>query len=390
MSKLFNRDNILIITQEFDYRAGAGIYAYELALSLSRSGASVHIMCPGLRTEKEIIGSNITVHRHRVISGFFLRVPTHHIQVWRCSKKIIKLSGITIIHSNNYGGAFVRRGRALFVATIHHPAREELKNVIGLQKLIFRADILFEKITIKRARLIIADSHMVEYMLKRIAPNKKIFTLPCGIDLHVFKKQAHDTVRKSLGIPRGVLILFCPGGARGKRKGTLDLFKALEGITTPAYRCVVTGGFGTTNLGWESEARLALNNANLADKFIFVDYVTREMIPKLYSAADIVVYPSLLEGFGLPALEALACERPFIGTKTGELPYIVKNGQNGLLVDVNSPTQLQEALETLMHSANTRKKLAKNARQSIANYSWDSLAISVLDLYKQTLEETQL
>jgi glycosyltransferase involved in cell wall biosynthesis len=375
---------VLFIAQEFSNRGGGGVYANELVKSLEKLGVDVHVMCPGPKTKIKKLSNNVTLHTHKVIALPLLKVPSHHLQVRFRSRRIIKKYSVNIIHSNNYSGAYSYK-KVPMLATIHHLALDEVINAARFQRLLYRADCYFEKRTIKRATVILVDSHIVKRQLEKNNISKDIKLLPCGIDLNVFKNQPSKKVRQNLGLDKDEILLYFPGGARAKRKGALNLISALKKVQYKKFKCLVSGSIGGREIGWRHEFQSALKSSKLADQFIFLGEIERSELPKYYSATDIVVYPSILEGFGLPALEALACEKSLICTKTGEMPYIVKNGQNGLIVDVDNPDQLCRALDKLMGSGAARQKLERNARSSIDNYSWDSLAMSVLNLYKQTL-----
>lgn len=377
---------ILLITQGFYYDGGASVYAYELAKSLANRGIEVHVMCPGAKTGLEKIHPNIIIHTHRAIRLPLLFVPSHHFQVYLRSKKLVKKYKISTIHSNNNAGAFAYKNVPTIV-TIHHSAADEVKqHKSRLQRFIYSADIFFEKKTINSASVIITDSHVVKESLQKIALNKPIQVLPCGVDLSFFRNTPALTTRKKLGVRPNELLLFFPGGSRSKRKGALDLFSALREMNNQNYRCVISGD-PRNDIGWSQDFRKSLKNSGLEDKFILLGEINFSELPEYYSAADIVVYPSTLEGFGLPALEAVACGRPFIGTRTGEMPYIIKNGHNGVLVDTNSPHQLRTALERLMSRESERKKLADNARKSVMRYSWAALGKEVTDLHMRATQE---
>jgi D-inositol-3-phosphate glycosyltransferase len=377
---------LLFITQGFSLEGGGSdVYAYELVRSVARQGIEVHVMCPGDKTKIERLAPRVTVHWHRSLRLPLLFVPFHHVQIRLRAVKIIEQSGITSVHSNNNAGAFASK-KLPTIATIHHLATDEVNQHKSLfQRLIYSADIYFEKRTIHRSSAIVTDSHLVKKSLQKIAPRKPIQVLPCGVDLTFFRRRPAEAIRKKLGIKRDEILLFFPGGSRSKRKGALDLFSALRNVSQQNYRCIVSGD-PRADIGWDREFRAALKNSGLQNKFTLLGEIDFSELPSYYSAADTVVYPSTMEGFGLPALESLACGRPFIGTRTGEMPYIIKNGHNGLLVDTHNPRQLQKALERLMNSAAERKKLARHARKSVESYSWDSLGKSVINLHNKIMK----
>jgi glycosyltransferase involved in cell wall biosynthesis len=338
----------------------------------------------GPRTKTERITHNIFVHYVKIVNLPGIKVPSFHLQVLFRSKLLIKKYDVSIIHSNNYAAAFAST-LVPTVATIHHPAIYEVKQHTSfIQRIIYSADIFFERCTVNRARAVVADSHITKNALEKMY-NKPIKIVPCGIDTSLFKIQSSRTIRNEIGINATDVVLFFPGGSRSKRKGAEVLFAALKKVPFDNYRCIVSGS-PRGDIGWAQEFRNALRDSGLMNKIILLDEVSFTDLPKYYSAADLVVYPSILEGFGLPALEALSCGKAFIGSRTGEIPYIIKDGHNGILVEVNDVSELQQALEKLMTNKQMRTKLATNARKSVNSYSWDAIAKSIGLIYTQVLE----
>lgn len=378
------RIGILFITQELSKRSGggAGIYAYELSKHIADRGIKTHVMAPGEKTYTEHVNPNLSIHWHRVINLPLLKVPSHHFQVWAKSKKIARTHGLSTIHSNNFAGAFAFKGIPQ-IATIHHPAYDEIKNATGLQKLLYCPDLFFEKRTIRRSRKIIVPSHLVKALLIKNNVRKRIHVIPNGIDLSFFKKTSSLKARASLGLEEDRFYIFFPGGARAKRKGALDLVKAFSQLRNVNFKCIITGT--SREIGWHKELRNAINNEGINDKFIWIGEVVYKLLPKYYSLADIVVYPSIFEGFGLPILEALAIGKPVICTKTGEAPYIIKNNRNGLLVDGGDSAKLAEAINVLVKSAGIRRVLSKRGVLTAKEYSWETAAAKVTNVHQEEM-----
>jgi alpha-1,3-rhamnosyl/mannosyltransferase len=95
----------------------------------------------------------------------------------------------------------------------------------------------------------------------------------------------------------------------------------------------------------------------------------------LYNGAAVVAMPSLWEGFGLPALEAMACGKSVIAGARGALPEVV--GETGLLVDVEQPSRLQSGLEQLLADDASRARLGQAARERASTFSWERTAAAV-------------
>ena len=115
----------------------------------------------------------------------------------------------------------------------------------------------------------------------------------------------------------------------------------------------------------------------------FTGWVDEADKPALYSAADIFVFPSRYEGFGLPVLEALTCGTPTITSNVSSLPEIV--GQAGLLVSPDDQAGLVDAMERLLHDPRLREKLRALALEQAARFSWQETARATAEIYAQAL-----
>jgi len=115
---------------------------------------------------------------------------------------------------------------------------------------------------------------------------------------------------------------------------------------------------------------------DLAGKVSFPGYVSTEDLAALFSGAVAFVFPSLYEGFGLPILEAMACEVPVISSNTSSLPEVV--GDAGLLVDPHNVKELCEAMARLYHDPVLRNELISRGKRRRRLFSWEACAHQVL------------
>jgi glycosyltransferase involved in cell wall biosynthesis len=102
-------------------------------------------------------------------------------------------------------------------------------------------------------------------------------------------------------------------------------------------------------------------------------------LPSLYSAARVLAYPSLYEGFGLPMLEAMACGTPVVASTASSLPEVA--GQAALLVDPYDVDALTHALDLAHNDANTRNRLIRLGRLRATQFRWDESARQLVQLY---------
>jgi len=116
---------------------------------------------------------------------------------------------------------------------------------------------------------------------------------------------------------------------------------------------------------------------------IFLGKVSDEDLPKIYNMSEFLVLPSLLEGFGVVLLEAMACAKPCIATNVGAIPEIVEDGKTGLLVPPADSSALCEAMNKLLTDRKLSRELGENGRKKVEEiYSWEIIAKQTFAVYK--------
>jgi len=115
----------------------------------------------------------------------------------------------------------------------------------------------------------------------------------------------------------------------------------------------------------------------------FAGYVRDQDMPAVYTLAEVLVFPSLYEGFGLPPLEAMACGTPVVTSNATSIPEIV--GDAAVLVDPESPAEIAGALEMVLSSSDMRSDLIEKGTARVANFSWRRCAEETRNLYERVL-----
>ncbi len=143
-------------------------------------------------------------------------------------------------------------------------------------------------------------------------------------------------------------------GDLDSRKNVLGLINAFRSVKRKmiSHKLVLTGRKVPKNVIKEIE------KLNLNKDVIFTGYVPDEDLPALYNAADLFVYPSIYEGFGLPPLEAMACGTPVITSNVSSLPEVV--GDAGIMVDPYNITNITAAMEQILTDDELKNSLIKN------------------------------
>jgi len=141
-------------------------------------------------------------------------------------------------------------------------------------------------------------------------------------------------------------------------------------------RLVIVGG-----KGWlYEEIFAAVERLGLGNKVVFPGFVADEHLPALYNLADLFVFPSLYEGFGLPPLEALACGTPVITSDASSLPEVV--GQAGLMVEATDVAALAQAMRRVLEDDALREGMIARGLEQARKFTWEKAAAKLLSLYE--------
>jgi glycosyltransferase involved in cell wall biosynthesis len=129
------------------------------------------------------------------------------------------------------------------------------------------------------------------------------------------------------------------------------------------------------------DPRPDVERLGLADSVVLIDRVGDDEARALHAGADVFVYPSLYEGFGLPPLEAMACGAPVVCSSASSLPEVV--GEAGLLFDPTDVGAISEAIWRVATDAELRAHLARSAPAAAARFTWETTATATLDVYRE-------
>jgi len=176
--------------------------------------------------------------------------------------------------------------------------------------------------------------------------------------------------------------ILCVGRASDPNKGIKTLIAALAKLAPPARLTLVDAG------GSGNDARRWARSLGCADRLEITGRIPNRDLVNLYRRAALVVLPSRYEGFGLPAVEAMACETPVVATSAGALPEVMGVGNGGLLVPRDDPGALAKAVETLLERPEMRREMGARARPLIeATFSWPRVAERTARIYQEVVEE---
>ncbi|MEQ9623729.1 glycosyltransferase family 4 protein [Coleofasciculus chthonoplastes] len=136
--------------------------------------------------------------------------------------------------------------------------------------------------------------------------------------------------------------------------------------------------------GWHHQPIFAaIENSPWNHHIHHLDYLCDEQVARFYSKADVFVYPSHYEGFGLPVLEAMTLGAPVVTSNTSSLPEVA--GDAALLIDPNDPIHLAEAILKIISDTQFRQDLIQKGKERAKLFSWERTAQETLNAYKSLL-----
>ncbi len=227
---------------------------------------------------------------------------------------------------------------------------------------------LFLPMLAKRVRVIFTPSEYVKQKVARWFGVENVIVTPNGVDVFTFRPEAKQS---AMEFPQKYVLFV----------GSIQPRKNLDGLMR-AWR-KIKDKFKDTWLVIAGESGRVFRSVKFfADERIrFLNHVADEDLPGLYANADLFVLPSFDEGFGLPALEAMACGTPVIVSDGGALPETV--GDAGYIFRFEEPDSLAQAIERCLDDASLRASLSEKGLERAKNFSWQDTA----DLIWKTLNE---
>jgi glycosyltransferase involved in cell wall biosynthesis len=361
------------------HRAGLGRYAQELTAALLAADTENQYVAFYHRPKDALIDPPLDQVPHLTTN-----LDT---KPWRFSALLGQLSHIP--QDRMFPGI------DLFHATDHLlPRLSRIKSVFTLHDLIFRLYPETHKplnrwfLTLMMPRFLQAAGAVIAVSehTKRDAmefygiDEAKIHVIYEGVDsrFRPAPVQAMTRVRQAYNLPERFILSL---GTIEPRKNLSSLLEAYRVLRDQGSELglVIVG-----KKGWLYEGFFhRLRELGLEDEVLFTGFVPDGDLPAICSAAELFVFPSLYEGFGLPVLEAMACGAPVITSNVSSLPEVA--GDAALLVDPASVRELTEAMAVVLEDEELRTSLQSKGPRQAAKFSWERAARETLAVYQSVL-----
>jgi glycosyltransferase involved in cell wall biosynthesis len=387
---------IVMLSWEFPPRIVGGIARHVCGLSraLSRFGVEVHVFTydfPGTDLEERVDG----VHVHRIDSYKF---PAPDFPSWnymmnlnmqRAASEFIRDAegAVDILHAHDWLVAIAAMGlkhmfRIPLVATIHST---EYGRRNGLHTPYHRMVHEMEHwLTYEAWRAICCSEYMASHVVWALGlPRGKIDVIPNGVEPKEYGRlYERESIRGRYASPSEKLVLFV--GRLVYEKGANVLVQAMPSILSRVNAKLVMVGDGYMKDQLMAQARYL----GVEKKVYVTGFLDDETLRTLYQAADVCVFPSLYEPFGIVALEAMASKTPVVVSDVGGLSEIVEHDKTGVRIYPNSADSLAWGVTKVLTDPQYTENLRSNAYRKLQEvYDWDKIAIRTKTVYETVLAE---
>lgn len=395
------------------YCGGQGIYLYYLARELAKLGAEIDIVVgPPYPFDMEwakiyrLENLNLYFTKTRSLpfekltrifsfwnfADYFLtrfhifpEMETFSLRAFFFLKKLLREKKYDIIHDVQClgWGLLPMKGYGIpIVTTVHHPLHRDREADFSTNRTLWEylTTVLFyplimQRIVINRLDRVITSS------LNGVGELKTAFGLDPSVISVVYNGMDAAEFRNT-GEEREENALLFVGNAEDRKKGIAYLLEALKMLPEEVSLTIVDDGPPVKLTAYDLVKKM-----NLEKRVCFTGKISNRELVRLYSTKTILVMPSLHEGFGLPAAEAMSCGMAVVATAAGALKEVVGGGA-GILVPPKDPAALRDAVIKLLKDKELCLRMGyAGAKRAAENFDWPVAARRTLDVYREVIRE---
>lgn len=396
------------------YCGGQGIYVMYIARELVKLGHEVHVIAgpPYPFEEEGVVIHRISNHNyfnkpkdfikpHKPFAtlqplnfyefiaaklGIFPEIETFSFRAFLKLKELLKTHKFDIIHDNQclgYGFLLIQRLGVPFISTIHHPLSIDRSTWfeypsdfnIKMRRILYYPLLMQGFVANRMSRIITVSHNAAKEINKAFGVNQKnISVIYNGMDSSLFYPVK--------GVKKKSNSIIFVGNVEDRKKGIIYLLKAMTLTKHNVTLTIVDGGAPNRSTVPHLIDKLGVNG-----RVTFTGKIPIEKLITLYSQHEMAVLPSLYEGFGFPAAEAMACELPVITSTAGALPEVVgEHMETGYLVPPRDAAAIAEGIDFLLDNPEIRKRLGKAGRKRVLEiFTWENAARELVNLYEEVI-----
>ena len=388
---------ILMLTWEYPPRVVGGIarVVYDISRTLLKDGHDVTVVTyregdtPYFEDDKGVKVyrvDNYMIHPNNFIDWI---MQLNFNMLSKATEIINKEGGFDVIHAHDwlvtYAAKSLKNAYDIpIVATIH--ATEAGRNS-GIHDETQRYINDTEWLLTYEATEVIVNSNYMKNEIQRLfgLPFDKINVIPNGINLSNFTGIERDyDFRRQYAMDNEKIILYV--GRLVYEKGVQHLIAAMPKILSNYNDAkLIIAGRG----GMMDELRAEASNLGLNDKIYFTGYLNSKQVQKMYKCADVAVFPSTYEPFGIVALEAMLAGVPTVVSDVGGLDEIVTHGVDGMKSYAGNANSIADSVTALLYDHQLATNVSKKAKQKVKDqFNWEKIAQDTHFTYEKAICQT--
>ena len=385
---------ILMLTWEYPPRVVGGIarVVYDLSRTLLKDGHDVTVVTyrdgdvPYFEDDKGV--KVYRVDNYMINPNNFIDwiMQMNFNMVAKANELIAEQGNFDVIHAHDWLVAYAAKTlknsyNIPIVSTIH--ATEAGRNS-GIHDEQQRYINDTEWMLTYESAEVIVNSNYMKGELQRLfgLPYEKINVVPNGVNLSLFNGIERDyNFRRRYALDNEKIILFM--GRLVYEKGVQHLISAMPKILNGYHDAkLVIAGKG----GMMDELKAQVNAMGISQKVCFTGYLNGKDVQKMYKAADIAVFPSTYEPFGIVALEAMLSENPVVVSDIGGLNEIVQHRENGMKTYCGNPNSIADSILELLYDHKLCADITRKAKNKVRNeYNWSKIAQDTHFTYQKAI-----
>ena len=371
--------HIVLCTQQFNnYWSGLGAYSTHLARGLVKSGIKVTVISPGdpMNTEgMDFIP--VSPSKYDLTHGGWYSLSYAYAEV-------IKNINADIIHFTDARESHAYKGKIPAIGTLHddyfarhrwNPFYYKDDYVDWIKRWLYYSFVtLTERKAMQKLAGLTANSNATAETVSKAydIPRGKIKTIYLGMNLDCVP--IDDQLEKER-LHRPIMLLV---GGNVQRKGLTVILKTMPALLKEIPELILQVIGKNQNIG---RMKKLAGKLGVMDCVKFLGWIPPEKIKTYYRKASIFVMPSLMEGFGLVFLEAMAQGLPVIGGNVGGTLELIKDEENGYLVNPGDVSTLGEKIRELLINLELRRRIIENGYSTVRKYPAQKMVDNTIDLY---------
>ena len=388
---------ILMLTWEYPPRVVGGIarVVHDLSHRLIKDGHEVTVVTYKEGNVEDFEDDNgVKVYR---VNNYMIN-PNNFIDwimqlnfnlISKATEIINKEGPFDVIHAHDWLVAYAAKTlkdsfKTPIIATIH--ATEAGRNS-GIHDEVQRYINDTEWMLTYESTEVIVNSNYMKSELQRLfgLPYEKINVVPNGVNLNLYNGVEKDyNFRRQYAADNEKIILYV--GRLVYEKGIQNLIAAMPKVLNGYHdsKLIIAGKGGMID-----ELRDEVRRLNIENKVYFTGYLNLNQVTKMYKCADVAVFPSTYEPFGVVALEGMLSGTPVVVSDVGGLNEIVQHRENGMKSYAGNPNSIADSILELLYNPGLGAEVSRAAKAKVkAQYNWNKIAQDTHFIYQKAICQT--